>query len=89
MDGGEVLEQVAFACSRCSHSAELHMHGTALACSFCALSHLAHAAGLGCGLYTVRTVPRSGASCRLSGCDCSGYVGGRDSHELFGGGGRQ
>jgi hypothetical protein len=64
------------ACSRCLHSAESHIHGGGLGCIHCALSPLAHAHahahGIGCSTYTPRTVPRYGASCTVSGCDCGG-----------------
>jgi len=61
------------ACSRCSHSAESHLHGDPLSCAHCALGPLAHAAGVGCSFYTPRTAPHSGASCQVPGCGCAGY----------------
>ncbi len=88
MDSQEWTPQVAAACSRCFHTAELHMHGDALVCSFCALGPGAHVVGIGCSLYTPRTVPRSGASCRMLACRCGGYVA-DGGQELLGGGGRQ
>jgi hypothetical protein len=60
------------ACSRCLHSAESHMHGNPLSCAHCALSPLAHAHGIGCGSYTLRTAPHRGASCTVHGCECLG-----------------
>ncbi len=87
----EGFEHPAPACSRCSHTAELHMHGSALACQFCALGALAHAVGIGCSAYTPRTAPRSGASCRMPRCTCEGYsaLTSTSAQELLGGGGRQ
>ncbi len=97
MDSCEGASRDAGACSRCIHSAESHMHGNPLACAFCALGPVAHAMGIGCSLYTLRTAPHSGTSCRDLGCECSGYTpppaqGGpiaNSAHELFGGDGRQ
>ncbi len=97
MDRHEGSPRDAAACFRCVHSAESHMHGNLLACAFCALGPLAHAVGIGCSRYTLRTAPHSGASCRVLGCECSGYApqpaeGGpiaNSAHELFGGDGRQ
>jgi len=66
------------ACSRCSHSAESHMHGDPLACAYCALSPVAHTWQLGCSFYTPRTTAHSGASCRTPGCECLGYWGRQD-----------
>jgi hypothetical protein len=85
------------ACSQCFHSAESHMHGNPLGCAFCALGPLAHAMGIGCSLYTLRTAPHSGGSCRVLGCECRGYAPqparggpvGTSAQELFGGDGRQ
>lgn len=78
------------ACSRCLHTADLHMHGEPLSCAFCALSPMAHVVGIGCSSYTLRTWPASGARCRMPKCKCEGYrasaVGGQ---ELSGAGGRQ
>ncbi len=97
MDSCEGTSRDAGACFRCFHSAENHMHGNPLACSFCALGPLAHAMGIGCSLYTLRTAPHAGASCRVLGCECSGYAPqparggpiGAGAYELFGGDGRQ
>jgi hypothetical protein len=85
------------ACSRCSHSAESHIHDPALSCARCALGPLAHAMGIGCSFYTPRTWAFSGASCREPGCGCGGYDPdfeqgerrGTTTQELFGGCGRQ
>ena len=51
----------------------------------------AHAVGIGCTVYSPRTVPRSGASCRMPRCACEGYSApsGASDQELLGGGGRQ
>ncbi len=62
------------ACSRCSHSAEQHLHGDPLSCAHCALSPIAHTWELGCSFYTPQTRPYSGASCRAPKCECLGYV---------------
>jgi hypothetical protein len=95
MDRWDVGARPASACSRCCHSAQSHIHGDPLACAFCALTPLAHTVA-GCSLYTPRTVPRSGASCRVPGCECiGGYSAasakptGTADHELLGGNGRQ
>jgi hypothetical protein len=83
------------ACGRCAHGADSHIHDSPLFCVFCALSPLAHAMGIGCGLYTPRTVPYAGARCREPRCECAGYhpdsrqPGGATVQEVLRGGGRQ
>ncbi len=97
MEKQEETSARSAACSRCFHSAESHMHGNLLSCAVCALGPLAHAMGIGCSLYTLRTVAHSGASCREPGCECAGYCGSRppggqaggSAQELLGGGDRQ
>lgn len=97
MEKQEETSARSAACWRCFHSAESHMHGNLLSCAVCALGPLAHAMGIGCSLYALRTVAHSGASCREPGCECAGYCGSRlpggqaggSAQELLGGGGRQ
>jgi hypothetical protein len=86
------------ACGRCAHTAEMHIHCSPLACALCALSPLAHAMGIGCSLYTPRTVPYAGARCSVVGCACAGYQAdprestgpdGTAVQDVLGGGARQ
>jgi len=95
MGGQEWTRPVTPACARCFHSSESHIHDSPLSC---ALGPLAHAMGVGCSLYTPRTVPYSGANCREPGCECAGYYSdarprggpvGTSVQELLRGGGRQ
>ncbi len=71
MDRPEETRWNALACCRCFHSAESHMYGDPLSCAFCALGPRAHAVGVGCSLYTPRSVPHS-ECCREPGCACAG-----------------
>jgi hypothetical protein len=72
MTGAAASPSLAPTCSRCLHGAESHMHGDPLSCAHCCLTPLSHVHGLACALYAPRMAPRSGASCRVPGCECEG-----------------